>query len=259
MAKPIKQIRYAFEANIIGYRIDEIRIFLPQNDLIIPKDIFANHSVTKIALWNCKPLPLEIHPEAFRYSRNVTDFLTLKSIDMKHFSWLFLAEFNQLRTIYIQDAFNLQLLNFPPLPSLIKLYVRCSTRLTMNWSRFPRFPNALYIFYLENCGLRDQEMEQILNCIESGPSNATLVEINLDGNALTRIPRQLKHFSRLLTIGLARQEKLGFHILDDLSFFSPGGFLDLSSSHISCILPGAFKGFLLFLSNDLTLILETYF
>ena len=160
---------------------------------------------------------------------------------MLFFSWLFLAEFNQLEKITIHHSLNVQIFNLPPLTSLIDLHIRRSTGLK-SWTHFPLLANGLTRLVIEYCELNDEEMGRILNWIQSGPSNDTLLYIDLSGNALTRIPRQLHVFPHLIDIILEHQKEPGFSTISDLSFVVPIRILNLQSSHISDIEPDAFKG-----------------
>ena len=242
---PTEQIRKAFE-EYTTFQVEILLLELAENESKIPKDIFSQHSATNIALFdthrNPQGVALEIHPEAFRYSRNVTKHFILTNFEMFNFSWTFLAEFDQLGLITINKSFHVQLINLPPLPRLTGLHIRYSTGLN-NWTHLPLLSNGLESLFMNFCGLNNEEADRILNWVQSGPSKGTLLDIYLGGNALTRIPGQLKSFPTLNEININDQKPPGLGIISDLSFLSPVSYLDLSSNHISEIQSGTFQGF----------------
>ena len=233
--------------NATSVAVNHIILELAENETKYPKDILSQHSAIHIELHdahrNSKNISIEIHPEAFRYSRNVTNYFTFDAFEMRNFNWSFLAGFNQLTNISIHYSFNVQISNLPSLPSLIELKIRWSTGLN-NMTHFPFLSNGLFGLVIQYCGLNDQAVDRILNWIQNGPSNNTLICIYLSGNALSQIPRQLySAFTNLTSINLDRQKKPGFGIISDLSFLTPIKTLNLSFCHISDIKPHSFTGF----------------
>ena len=246
-----EEIRNVFESST-AVLVQNLFLELAEDETKYPKDIISKHIALTIELFDThhdpKNISLEIHPEAFRYSRNVTKHFILKNLEMFNFDWSFLAEFNQLKNITILDSFNVQLTNLPLLPSLIELHIFRSTGFK-NMINFPILLNGLKRLVIQDSGLNDKEMDRILNCIQNGPSNETLRYIYINGNALTQIPRQLYSFPHLIDIFIDRQKSPGLGIISELSFLAPINVLNFHSSHISEIKPAAFKGFYIFIRD----------
>ena len=245
----VERIRDAFYSNREIY-LKEIVLELPENESMIPKDIFASHYSINIVLIGNKMTPelfyLQIDSEAFQSSSQATQIFIIESFNALNFDWSFLATFRKLKTLSISYAANMNLSNLPLLPKLIELNISYCIGLN-DWTHFPLFFNGLELLVIQNCGLKDKEADQILNWI--GPSKDTLVCINFGHNALTRIPRQLLFFSRLNEIGINHQTYPGLGSIANLSFLAPVNRLNLSSSHVKDIQPGAFNGLAIFPSK----------
>ena len=218
-----------------------------QPDFFIPKDMFLNRCI-KISLSvsgaYCFPQKcyLDIHPEAFRSSRNTTRIITIQSLDLGKLDFSFLQHFQALQEINIFDSFNLSVFNLPQLPRLSSIIINNCTGLNY-WTNFPHLVNGLVNIFLKDNMLSDERVENILKKIQMGPSMETLVFLDLRGNALTRIPRQLRHFSKILEINLKNQHKPGFRSLTSPILFDSAILsLDLSSCYITEIQPHTFQG-----------------
>ena len=129
----IKQIQEAFQSKNATIQIEQIYLELLSNETLIPNDILAKHGAQEIELCgsNFQPgnISFGIHPEAFRHSRNTVNNFIFTAFEMRNFNWAFLAEFNHLEMIKIDDSFNVQLKKLPQLPRLVELHIRRSTGL----------------------------------------------------------------------------------------------------------------------------------
>ena len=227
------------------------------NNSVIPEDMFADHVVTyEIAIIDSRPdvsapIELKIHRDAFRSSRNFTKRFKISNIGSYNhhmFNFSFLDDFNELQEFVVFRAYSFQWNTLPPLSNLNLISI-CRCHSVMNTlfvynPKFPRLIKGLDKLELKSDKLQDKAAEIILEWVLTGPSYDTLYHVDLSGNELTRIPRQLKSFSRLKTIRLKNQKHPGFGVISSSSVPLPDSviFLDLSCTHIINILPDTFEG-----------------
>ena len=108
---------------------------------------------------------------------------------------------------------------------------------------FPILKKGIESLILFENELNDNGADTILEWILNGPSIDTINVLGLSWNGLTRIPRQIKYFQQLSIIVIDNQNKgKGLGTIPE-SFFPPSAkYIDLSSSQVFSIQPGAFPG-----------------
>ena len=192
------QGRKYFELKCVHVSIEQIRTFLSTihvdfssihiepNDSIIPIDFLVNHRAVEIKLCgndsNPQQFQPEIHPEAFRSSRNFTETFYIVSFNLSNVNFSFLTNFHRLKVLGIDNSFDLNLATFPTLDSLIELWIIYCQELS-GWSNFPTLSNGISILSLEGNKLNDEEADRILQWILLGPSRYTLTGLINSYNA----------------------------------------------------------------------------
>ena len=187
----------------------------------------------------------EIHPEAFGFSRNITEDFKLTSLDMSKLNFSFLTDFHQLTRIIISHAINVNLLGLPLLSSLSDLSITYSSGFN-EWTNNPLSKNEPHTLILDHNALDDDIVDRFLDWIIQGPVKDSLTHLHLSGNAMTRIPQKIKIFTRLFAIFLDRQQAPGFGNISPLYSTSFLGFardLHLTSCFITDLEMNAFEGF----------------
>ena len=172
------------------------------------EDIFLEHRIQSIEFYNHNwenksSMKLKIHPEAFRSSRYFAVRFRFHYCDLSLLDFAFLTGFTQLRYLQFEDSLNVNLNTLPLLlPSLefIRI-VKCSG--LNEWHTFPSLIRGLQKLTLEHTALTDGDCARILDWIISGPSNDTLIGLDLSRNNLTRIPQQIKVLQNLKKIILS--------------------------------------------------------
>ena len=247
---PINQVYETLKsktaANINEFILREY-VFDVNVDFVIPNNFFVDHLMSKIIVRGVdsdrQKTRLEIHPEAFRSSRNSSKEAHILSIDMSSLNFSFLTGFEQLTNLFIWNAVNAHVSGLPLLQKLNELRISHSSGLN-EWTHFPPSINALSGLILQHNGLVDEAVYRVLEWIVTGPSKDTLQWLYLSGNSLTRIPPQIKLFSKLCDIYLDGQQSPGFGVVpaSSLNFPGPVRFLNLASCHITEIHNDNFKG-----------------
>lgn len=220
------------------------------DDLLIPKDLFGNHRITFSITLRCTGVDEvrpNIHPEAFRSSRNVLKSFMIESCDMSNLNFKFLVGFDQLVFLGITKCSNVHLTNFlPSLTSLAFLYIDESTWFDGPWITPTRPTNdlaSLREISLIKSDLNDDKAAKILDWILASSLNGTRVEkLDLSGNQLTRIPiTQINAFSQLKIFMMWNQKLPGLNVLSARSLFRIFPFvnyyLNLDLYHIISIEP----------------------
>ena len=224
-------------------------IFLEAIDFFIPKDLFVNHRFKIIELngnernpGKCCP---EIHPEAFRSSRDVSKNFQIASLNMSKMNLSFLTDFNQLTYLFILQVVDAHLSGLPQLPNLLELKVTYSSGLN-KWTNFPHLENGIEHLILAANALNDDCVDRILDSLLKSPTKNTLQYLHLAANALTRIPQQIKYFPVLHKIYLDHQQAPGFGYISPLystSFMGSIRFMYLPFCFITELEPNAFEGY----------------
>ena len=244
---PIHQVNEVFRLTT-PTDIEQIHLTLQLNSsppiIVVPKDIFANHRATKSIelrqFFYDARIILQIHPEAFRSSVNVTQQFTIGLSNMKMSNFSFLVGFNRLQELIIEDSGNVDMSTLPTLPSLKRLTILKCTGLK-GWTIFPILIKGLEYVDIQGNVLNDDEVDRILDWILNSPSQFTLNYLDLSRNSLTRIPHQLKSFYRLETIFIHQQlPPAGFPFLSNLSLSRSVRHLKLSFCKIANIELGTF-------------------
>ena len=239
--KKIQEKFYATNSSVFDY------VYMQIEDNFIPEDIFINHGVINISLSGKIPDQYhpEIHPEAFRSCQNVLQYFRLASLDMSKMNFSFLTGFHQLTKLEMTNMINTHLTAFPLLQNLKELSVSNSARLAELFN-FSFCLNGFEKLILQHIGLTDEDADQILKWIASGPSKETLNYLDLSGNALTRISQHIKLLSGLEILLIGDQTEPGFGVVPAFSFYfhHPIRLLNLSSCYITEIQPEAFQGFI---------------
>ena len=164
----------------------------------------------------------------------------IANFDITFLNFSFLSGFHQLNTLHITNSTHFHLHGLPPLPNLVAL--SCTNITGLNeWNDFPILINGIEQLEIDDSNLNDESADRILHWIVSGSSSKTLGWIDLRRNSLTRIPRPIKDFKRLVSIFLGYQQYPGFGFLQVSSL--PAVHLSVSGCHITVIQPGIFQGF----------------
>ena len=232
----------------------------------IPADLVSDHDSTEI-VFQC-PSPnhlLKMDPKTFQASQNSASIFYSGGCDLSQLNFKFLTGFEKLAVLYFNATQNFHLIDWttlPTLPQWRELHVELSTDLN-KWIKFPNVTHegGLKRLYLDTNAIKDATMDRILNWIEkSSAKSANILErLSLNENYLTRVPRQIKRFTKMKKLTLDSQ-KVGIHSLAYGAFhFSNSTTATFSAKYnkISKIYPGAFKGAMSFLVlfNRLSLIL----
>ena len=221
----------------------------------IPKNLLGHHQarnlISLLGLYgpnNSRSL-LSIDPEAFYSSRNFTKMLSIKNFDLNRLNFNFLTGFHRLEILNFNETSNINLANWtflPPLINLQELRIFNSTGLN-EWTSFPNLTKGLNGLILLDNNIRDKPMERILNWTERF-SLSTLRGLNIGGNLVTKIPRQISSFSKLETVFFNGQKK-GISLIPkgSLNLSAPVFKFSAQGDGITKIESGAFQGIIFFL------------
>lgn len=145
----------------------------------------------------------EVSKNAFRSSQNYTTELFITNCNLQLIDFAFLTSFNNLNFILFDKSVGLQqsLQSLPnPLPKLT--HVRCTDTNLNGIVDFPVLSSELLFLVLPNAQLDDDDCSRILDWIATA-SNATLVNLYLSNNNLTKIPSQISKFSAIENIWMS--------------------------------------------------------
>ena len=230
--------------------------------VVIPKDVLE-HSITKKIHLQGKILKerndskvtemplLLIHPEAFRSSHIFLEMIFIFSFDLIRLNFTFLENFKQLELLNIDGCLNVHsLFDFAsPLPNLKNLVIKNCRNIFNDATIPPEFlvNGRFKIVILGNNDLRDEDVDRIFDWFLMGPTKDSLRILELNENALTRFPEQIKSFRNIHWVSLSHQKMSWYPKLLDLSSADvPYGpyllCLALVSSYITDIEPGFFRG-----------------
>ena len=197
---PADQIRAAFERSNVT---DHYRLYIHErNSTVWPADLLAGKRVDGIAIMCEGALQLQhIDVDAFRSSENFTTFVWLDGCDLTspEFDFYFLNNFNVLDSMEISAGGSSVFPPMPFLPKLSKLHTRLSSGLR-RWYQPEQTP-ALNDIRLFNIGASSDEA---INAIMQSLAfyNDTLQKLDLEYVGLTRIPAQIRYFTRLHSLTL---------------------------------------------------------
>ena len=222
----------------------------PENgEIMIPSDLLGyRHSAAKIYLNGPRRLLrnyfLKMDPNAFRSSKDMAQTFGISDFDIGRLDFNYLSGFGKLSCLTFGALSNVGLADWtslPPLPSLNNLDFSESPDLN-DWAIFPRLTRGLEIMSLSYNEIRDSPMENILNWVISNSAN-TLQSLDIYGNNLTNIPRQMSSFSNLIEINVAFQKTKNLSIsTGSFSLSSQVSRIDAQYCGIENIEPGAFQG-----------------
>ena len=232
-----EEVKEIFEMTT-PFDIQNLDLKIHSSKVFITKDIFANRRITNIILHNFsnEKVILHIHQQAFHSFREFVKDFRIIFYNLRDLSFDFLSGFHYLYTLCIMDCNNVNISTLPPLPRLVDLYIIHCTGLN-DWNELPQLVNGLYFLALNENGLNDVQINNILQWVQKSPSYNILTRLWLNSNALTRIPSQIKDFSRLLGIDLRNQQNPGFGKISAVSFPNSLETLELSFCNITDIEP----------------------
>lgn len=218
---------------------------------VIPADLLGNKRFrTIVLLCPADDHTPKIDSRALLSSAEHTTGLWIDGCDLTLFDFTFLTGFDRLEDLRIYWSSNVhraEWANQPILPSLSQLTINNCPGLN-DWTRFPLLAKGLNGFYLHGAlDVQDEAMDRILNWIlRSLDTDVTLRNLDISGNALTRIPRAIASFRSLVDIDISNNYASQIKSIPAGSFaFSPDvpmQYLYLSSNQVNSIEPGAFEG-----------------
>lgn len=244
--------------------LNTLYLYPPSNESILPADLLTNHRITNEIRLFCPnrgamDYQMEIHPEAFRASRNFTKKLLIQFCDVSRLEFSFLEGFENLFDLSIDFSFNIHLarwISLPKLPSLSWMGFVQSTGLD-DWSEFPVLVNGLTFIDLQTNWIGDDAMDRITQWALRY-SYQSLETLWIFNNALNKIPENISNFEKLASLWLGNQRDRGMHAIlnGSLAFTAPLMELQLQDCGIETIEPGAFKGYqeLIIIINKLQMI-----
>ena len=273
-----QSFKQKFEGNNSSNKVENFHLKMIINDRILPSDLLANYRITDKIDLECtgdfndnrlfnrsrRSVDLEeydyysmdyfesdesqndfliIDPLAFQNSRNFTQAIRIQNCDAKALNFSFLEGFQKLDNLIFLSVFNLDLADFPLLPSLQCFIIAQSTRV-MQPHEIPLLATGLTRILLISNGIDDICMDQMLQPILASPTAETLKYLNIEGNDLKRIPRQIASFKNLIGLYLGWNPKMaGIFRSGSINFSSSLEDLWLDSNGIDVIKPGAIQGF----------------
>ena len=206
---PISSIANMFKKvsmSAISSVIHNLELIILDSDKLIPAELLAKCKVSNeivITGANKKYHQISIDPEAFKSSQNLTCIFVLKSFDLTGVKFSFLSGFQHLKELAFLHISNIHSANWttlPTLPSLKYLYIKYSTGLE-HWITFPNLKYGLLGLLLVGNNMTDIEMFRTLEWAMESSAN-TLEILNIQSNAITRVPTQISSFKNLQSIYL---------------------------------------------------------
>ena len=214
---------------------------------IVPTNLLNNHQAQNLHI-TCSNQNdyLMVDSQAFRSTQNTTKMVYFSVCDMSRLDFRFLTGFAELGSIKFWKMSKVGLANWatiPPLPNLDSFYITSSTGLN-EWTTFPskfithQGLNTLSLYANE---IEDETMDRILNWTLQHSAN-TLENLDISGNNVKKVPRQIPSFYKLKSIDLNGQ-RTGIPTFPRDSFLGIHSYhLDASSNEIVKIEDGAFQG-----------------
>ena len=227
--------------------------------IVVPENVLANHVVENEMIIYCHPrsevgpminvtaVPLQIQPGAF-------GVLPIKRLTMSHcdmnatMDYSFLSGFYRLKKLEINKSPNMDLED-----EWKKLFQMPISNLN-NCSTQRRFAElGLNELTLNECGMTESTISLILQGLLNHSSDDTLLKLDLSGNKLRAIPKEIKSFTWLshLTIDNNRPGYV-ISVMTNESLFLPSQpffifykiwmRIHLNEIGLQHIEPGAFRG-----------------
>ena len=230
--------------------IDGILLKVQPMDTNIPANLLVNHKVGQIEL-ECQLIndgsqkQFSINPEAFSSSKTLTYSLKISSCNFLGLSFLFLRGFEKLQAISFHSIANIQLAHWKTLPILSNLTILEIIH-SKGLDEWTQFPNLIYGLETLNIGgneMGNEGMDRILQWIVNSQSVKTLAALNMERNALTRIPHQLSSLEKLEKIYVEKNPLSNTILSGSFNLSNAVKLVSLASCGISIIEPGAFLGF----------------
>lgn len=179
---------------------------------------------------------------AFGSSKEQLTSVEISHCNLEKLDMAFVGGCDNLDTLSITESSQLEtgLSSLPSLPSLTSLTINDCTGLN-EWTKFPVLANGLNIFHVfGNQDLGDDGADRILEWIEKS-SASTLESLQMNSNALSKIPERLSAFRELAHLSL--QNNIIPEIpTGSLSFSAPVKSLYVYADQVKAIQPEALSG-----------------
>ena len=243
----MEEVKVAFSSITTPITMGSLTLHIQSFGDIIPADILGRNQLTDnltiVGHLNFVP-SLSIDPDAFRTSKLTVQSVHLKKLDMKQVDFQFLAGSTQLFELELVGLTNLpqSLPTMPDLPGLSDLRIEDSPGLNQEWQNGNVFlpGKGLKRFLADNSGLDDVGVSQFLEWIIPNAAE-TLTQFQLDNGRIGTIPRQLRSFRILKSIGINFNRK--DLVVQSNSFNgSINKYIYLVTSRLINIEPDAFLG-----------------
>ena len=239
------------ECNGCNNMFSKFQLLVQPNDLAIPADFLANHVAYRLTI-SCQALGtqrLQVDPDAFRSSRNVTYRIAISYCDLTGFSFEFLRGFQRLTTIELNSDANVQLAHWDSLPHLI-IFDQLAITFCTGLDELPivlrdfTSKDGFSRIVLSGNEIGDEAMDKILQQRGLNSPSTSLI-LDLGNNALTRIPPSLASFKNLDQLHLDHNP---IKIIP-AGLINPVRLLDMFYCDVEFIEPGALKGLNIFAYN----------
>lgn len=222
-------------------------------DTFIPEDVLVNKRTIELIIEYpidsiLNSSKLQVHPNAFRSTKNFTKTFILDFIDCTLLDFDFLSGFMKLTTLTIANIINIEycLSTLPSLPSLITLNIQYSS-VVNEIAHFPKLVNGLkkFSFYgnenFQKTILNDETADRMMNWLLLS-SAKTLEELTITENKrITKVPHQISSFPSLRKLWLSNNS-ISIIKTGEFTFSSPVSVLNIWGNGIKEIEPGAFQG-----------------
>lgn len=221
----------------------------------IPVDLFSNKMVSSLYLkCNSSNILLRADENAFRSSRNYLGSFRLGNCNLLRMSSKFLEGFDQLRNLYFIGISNLQtaLATLPTLPNLYQLQMSgCSNDFVADfeYDSSSILSPTLTILNAHSNNWNEIAMGWTLGWISKRNSTDKLLDVNLNGNAMSRIPSELGSISKFRNLWIVDNAVPMIVVSGSLNFEYPTTsfgnvfrYVNIVRSNVVDIQPGAFQG-----------------
>lgn len=189
---------------------------------------------------------LVVDPNAFRSTADFTQIFDIVYMsDMSSLNFNFLSGFNELQSLgMFGNSYGVaaSIPSLPPLPFLKELIIVQSDLYAVG-TNFPDLsPATLERLWIFSNRLDDAASDAILNNVLASTSGASVMQLELYDNALTRIPQQAQFFVHLNYLDI-KQNSITEVLSGDFTFQPPVLRIDFSKNPIgNKFQPGSFEG-----------------